>query len=324
MFIAAALLLAAGAVFAQPRAADTDASGYPSRPVRIIATNPPGGAADLVGRILAQKLGEALKQQFVFDNRPGAGGIIATMAVVKAAPDGYTLLIVGSTFGVNPGLRPDLPYDSFRDLAAVTMPTNAPNILVVHPSLPVRTVKDLIGLARAKPGQLNYGSPGSGSSPHLGGELLKNTTGIAMTHVPYKGAGPMMIDLIAGQVQLSFASMASAIVHVRAGKARGVATTGARRALVMPELPTMIENGLPGFEVGSWQGIFAPAGTPPGIVGKLHQEIARAIRMPDVKARLATDGNEPVASTPEEFSRWLRVEIARWEKVVKAIGLRVD
>ncbi len=302
----------------------TDGSDYPNRPVRFLATQPPGGAIDFIARLISQKMSESMGQQFVVENRAGGSGIIATEMTAKAAPDGYTMVIVGPSFVVSPALYPNLPYDPLKDLSAVSLVSNAPAMLVVHPSLPVRSIRDLIELARAKPGELNFASSANGSSPHLSGELFKSMTGVNMTHVPYKGAAAGITDLIAGRVHLSFASMASVINHAKAGKLRAIATTGARRSSIAPELPTVAESGLPGFETGSWQGVFVPARTPAVIVNRLNREIVRAINLPDIKAKLALDGTEPGDMTAEAFAQWLRIEIPKWTKLANAIGLKVD
>ena len=304
--------------------AEATAQEYPERPVRLVIALAAGGSADIVGRLLAQKLGESFGQQFVVDNRPGAAGSIGAEIVARAPRDGYTLLLCGSSFGITPGVFSKLPYDPLKDLAAITMPANSPGLLVVHPALPVRSVKDLIALARARPGQLNYGSPGNSTSPHLAGALFNMMAGLDMVHVPYKGAAAVMIDLIAGQIQLSFASMPSAMAQVKPGKLRAIAVTGAKRSTAVPDLPTVAESGLPGFESGSWQGVFAPAGTSPVIISRLYREIVRVVRLPDVVAQLAKDGSEPVGNTPEEFSQWLPGEFAKWAKVAKAARMQIE
>ena len=312
---AAAACLLAGAAAAQ---------SYPARPVRLLVAQSPGGSADIVARAVAQKMGDALGQQFVIDNRGGASGIIATETAAKAVPDGYTLLITSSTFGVNPGLYKKLPYDPFRDIAPISLLAAAPNILVVHPSLPVKSVKELIALARAKPGYLNYGSSGNGGSPHLAAELLRLRTGIDIVHVPFKGAPAAQVALMAGQTHMNFSSMPSAIGHVRAGKLRALAVTSVKRSPAVPELPTMMETGIKDFETAAWQGFFAPAKTAPAIVGVLNREAAKAIQSPELKERLSPEGAEPVANSPEEFRVWLRHEITKWTAVIKAANIRID
>ena len=303
--------------------ADSLAQNYPERPVRLVIALAAGGSADIVGRLLAQKLSEALGQQFVVDNRPGAAGVIGAEIAARAPRDGYTLLLAGSSFGSAPALNRKLPYDPLKDLAPITMPATAPGLLVVHPALPVRTVRELIDLARAKPGQLNYGSPGNGTAPHFAGALFNMLAGTDTVHVPYKGAANVVIDVIAGQIQLSFASMPSAITQAKAGKVRAIAVTGAKRSPAVPELPTVAET-VPGFESGSWQGMFAPAGTPAAIIRRLNREVARIVHLPDVVTQLAKDGSEPVGNTSEEFAQWLPGELAKWAKVAKAARMHVE
>ena len=315
---AAALLLALG------WAANLSAQNYPERPIRLIIPLSAGGSADIVARHLAQKLGEKLGQQLVIDNRPGAGSIIGTEIVARAPRDGYTLLLAGSSFTSTPSIHRKLPYDPLKDFAPITMPATAPGLLVVHPALPVRTVSDLVGLARAKPGQINFGSPGNGTAPHFAGALFNMLAKIDMVHVPYKGAAMVITDLMGGQVQVSFASMPSAITQVRQQRLRGVAVTGAKRSAALPELPTVAESGLPGFESGSWQGLFAPAGTPAAIIGRLHREVVSVVHLPEIVAQLAKDGSEPLGNTPEAFSKHLASELAKWAKVAKAARMHVE
>ncbi|HEV7801489.1 MAG TPA: tripartite tricarboxylate transporter substrate binding protein [Burkholderiales bacterium] len=318
MAATAVALMASGAAQSQTNKID-----YPKRPVRLIVAQSPGGNADFVARLLAGELGKRLGQQFVVDNRPGGSGIIAADVTVHAPADGYTLLLVGSSFGTNPSLR-KLPYDPLKDLAPITLASNAPNILVVNPSLPVFAVKDLVALARAKPGQLNYGSSATGGSTHLAGELFDLMAKTRMIHIPYKGAALALTEVMAGQIQLSFASMPSVMAHVRSGKLRAIAVTSAKRSALVPELPTIAESGLPGFETGAWQGIFAPRATPAAIVGLLNRELVAIVQTPEVRKAYAVEGGEPVGNSPEEFARWLHVEIAKWAKVVKAANIRVE
>ncbi|MBI3918507.1 MAG: tripartite tricarboxylate transporter substrate binding protein [Betaproteobacteria bacterium] len=314
---------AAAALLALGQAADLFAQGYPERPVRLIIPLAAGGSADIVGRLVAQKLGEKLGQQFVVDNRPGASGIIGAEIAARAPRDGYTLLLAGSSFVIAPSLQRKLPYDPLKDFAPITMAANSPGLLVVNPALPVRTVKDLIAVARAKPGQLNYGSPGNGTSPHFAGALFNMMAGTEMVHVPYKGAAMVMTDLIGGQIHVSFASMLSAITHAKSGRLRAVAVTGAKRSAALPELPAVAEF-VPGFESGSWQLIFAPAGTPAPIIGTLHREIVRVVHLPEVVAQLARDGAEPVGNTPQELSNWLPGEFAKWAKVARTARMHIE
>ena len=315
---------AAAALLALGRAAGLSAQSYPERPVRLIIPLSAGGSADIMARHLAQKLGERLGQQLVIDNRPGAGSIIGTEIAARAPRDGYTLLLAGSSFASAPALHRKLPYDPLKDFAPITMPATAPGLLVVHPALPVRTVNDLIGLARAKPGEINYGSPGNGTAPHFAGALFNMMARIDMVHVPYKGASPAITGLMGGQVQVSFASMPSAITQARQGRLRAVAVTGAKRSAALPELPTVAESGMPGFESGSWQGLFAPAGTPAAIIGRLHREVASVVHLPEIVAQLARDGSEPVGNTPEAFSKYLAGELAKWARVAKDARMHVE
>lgn len=300
------------------------AQGYPGKPIRIVVPFPPGGGTDIVARILTQKLSESFGANFVIDNRAGAGGSIGTEMVAKAPPDGYTLGIVSGSHAINPSLYSKLPFDAVRDFAPVTMLVSGPGLLVVHPSLPVKTVKELIALAKGKPGQLNYASAGNGTPPHLAGELFKSMAGVDMVHVPYKGNTPAFVDLISGQVSLSFPTIPSALPHVQAGRLRALAVTSRKRSAVMPQLPTIAESGLPGYDTSSWFGMLAPAGTPREIVRKLQQESAKVLQLRDVREKLLSQGLEPAGSTPEEFAATIESEIAKWAKVVKASGARVE
>lgn len=302
----------------------TTSTDYPVRPLRLLAGQPPGGATDTVGRIMAQKLAESMGQPVVVENRVGGGGITAMDTVVKAAPDGHTLMIVGTSFLVLTALYPDLPFDPMKDLAPVSRAANAPSILVVYPGLPIKSIRDLIDYAKAKPADLNYVSSAFGSAGHMGGELFQRMTGTRMTHVPYKAAAPAMVDLIAGRVQLSFASISSALGHVKAGKLRAIATTGDKRSSIAPDLPTVAEAGLAGFEVGSFQGVFTTQRTPLAVIAKLNREIVRGMNAPDSKARLAADGTDTSDMSVEEFSRWLNVQVPLWTNLAKSIGLTAN
>ena len=277
----------------------------------------------MIARTVAQKLSPALGQQVIVDNRPGASGMIGAELAVKAQPDGYTLLTVPITYAVTPSVFPKMPYDAEKDLAPVALVAAAPFILVVHPTLPVKTVKDLIALAKSRPGQINYASASAGGMPHLAGELFNIMAGVKLTHIPYKGAAPATIDLLAGQVSLMFNNMLSAMPHVKSGKLRAVAVTSAKRSSAVPELPTVAET-IPGFEASGWYGAFAPAATPREIIAKLNGEINRLMRQPDVAQRLAGDGVEAVTMTPAEFGTYLHSEIVKWGKVVKISGATVD
>jgi len=299
------------------------AQSYPIKPIRIIVGYPAGGPTDMIARTVAQKLSPALGQQVIVDNRPGVSGMIGAELAVKAPPDGYTLLTVPITYAVTPSVFPKMPYDAEKDLAPVALVAAAPFILVVHPTLPVKTVKDLIALAKSRPGQINYASASAGGMPHLAGELFNIMAGVKLTHIPYKGAAPATIDLLAGQVSLMFNNMLSAMPHVKSGKLRAVAVTSAKRSSAVPELPTVAET-IPGFEASGWYGAFAPAATPREIIAKLNGEINRLMRQPDVAQRLAGDGVEAVTMTPAEFGTYLHSEIVKWGKVVKISGATVD
>jgi len=298
------------------------AQNFPAKPVRLIVPFAPGGPADIQARLIGPKLTEAWGQPVVMENRAGGNTIIATELTARADPDGHIVLVVSAGFTINVSLYSKLPYDSLRDFAPVTQLTSGPAIVVVHPSLPVRSVKELIQLARSRPGQLTYASAGLPSQ--LAVELFKVMTGTDLVHVPYKGAAPAMIDLIAGHVQVSFPTIIGAFSHVQAGRLRALATTGAKRAPAAPDLPTMMEAGVPGYEAANWFGTVVPAKTPAAIVAKLSQEIARALRLPDVSERLLVQGMEPTSSTPEAFSAYIRSEMTKWAKVVKASGAKAE
>ena len=294
---------------------------YPTKPVRMIAASSPGSAVDIVARIVAQKLGEQLGQQVVVDNRAGAGGNLGAELAAKAAPDGYTLFMGTPAHAINTGLYRKLNYDLIRDFSPVTQVTSGQYVVVVHPSLPAKSIRELIALARAKPGQLNYASAGSGNATHLAGELFASATRIKLVHVPYKGSGPAVTDLVGGQVQLMFANLVAALPQVKTGRIRALAVTGQTRAAAAPELPTVIEAGVPGYVVTSWFGVLVPAATPRELIMKLNAELARTMSAPDVRDRLAADGAEPTTGTPEQFGAFLRAEINRWTKVVKDAGI---
>ena len=306
-------------------AADTRTGTYPTRPVRFIVAQSAGGNADFVARMVSAELSKQLGQQFVVDNRGGGGGgVLAAELVARAAPDGYTMLLVGSSFGVNPSLYKKLPYDSERDLAPITLASTASQILVVNPSLPVNTVQDLIKLAQAKPGELNFGSSGNGGGPHLAGELFNLMAKTRMTHVPYKGASGSILDLLSGRIHVVFATMPSVMPHTRAGKLRGVAVTSLERSQLFPDLPTISETGLKGFQSGTWQGIFVPRGTPEPVIRLLNREIVAIVKLPEVRKRFDSEGGVPVGNSPQEFAVWLKAEIAKWAKVVKAANITLE
>jgi tripartite-type tricarboxylate transporter receptor subunit TctC len=300
------------------------AQAWPAKPVRLIVPYPPGGSADILARSIGQKLGEGLGQQVVIDNRPGAGTAIGAEATAKSAPDGYTIMLgTVSSHAINPALT-RLNFDPVKDFAPVSLVASIPFALIVHPSLPANSVKELVALAKAKPGSLNFSSAGNGTSNHLAGELFKSMTGTYMVHIPYKGSAPALNDLIAGQVQLMFDLVLTTAPHVKSGSVRALAVTGRERSAALPGVPTVAESGVPGYEVSAWFGFFAPAGTPASIVNTLNAETVKAMKQPDLRERLASQGAEPVTSTPAEFSAYVRDELAKWGKVVKASGMKVD
>jgi tripartite-type tricarboxylate transporter receptor subunit TctC len=310
-----ALSVAAGAAPAQ---------SYPVKPVRMIVPFAPGGNTDIIARIVAPDMSKSLGQQIVIENRGGAGSMIGTDIAAKSAPDGYTLLMVSAAHVINPAMVKSLPFDPVRSFAAISKVADVPSALVVHPSLPVKTVKQLLALARARPGQLNYSSAGRGSIGHLAAELLGSMTKTRMTHVPYKGAGPAIVDTIAGHVELVISSMPAVIGHARAGKLRMIAQGGEKRAAAAADVPTMIESGVPGFVVTAGFGLFAPAGTPRPAVDRVLAALKAALSNPAVRQRLSGEGAEPVGSTPEEYDQFTRAEIAKWIKVARAAGIRPE
>lgn len=298
--------------------------GYPIKPIRFIVSFPPGGPNDILARALAQRLAENLGQQVVVDNRAGAGGVLGTDLAAKAVADGYTMLLVAGGHAINPSLYRKLPYDTVRDFAAVASVAAIPSILVVHPSVPAKSIKELVQLAKTKPGQLNFASAGNGTVSHLAGEMLKSTSGIEMVHVPYKGNAPATTALLAGEVSLYIGGMPSILPLVAAGRLRALAVTTAKRSAAAPDIPAMSEAGVPGFDVSPWYGVVVPAGTPADIIHRLNGEILKAIQAPDVRERLASQGFETKVSTPREFDAFIRSEIVKWEKVVKHSGAKID
>ena len=301
------------------------AQTWPAKPVRLIVPYPPGGSADILARAIGQKLAEGMGQQVVVDNRPGAGTAIGAEATAKAPPDGYTIMLgTVSSHAINPALNPTLKYDPVKDFAPVSLVASIPVALVVHPSLPVNTVKELVALAKAKPAALNFSSAGNGTSNHLAGELFKSMTGTYMVHIPYKGSAPALNDLIAGQVQLMFDLVLTTAPHVRSGTVRAIAVTGRERSSALPGVPTVAESGVPGYEVSAWFGFFAPAGTPAAIVNALNAETVKAMRLPDLRDRLASQGADAVTDTPEQFAAYVKEELGKWTRVVKASGMKAD
>jgi len=304
--------------------AQTNNAPYPNRPIRLVIAQAPGGNADIIARYLAEGLAERLGQTVVSDNRAGASGMIATEIVVRAPADGYTLLLVPSSFGVNPAVYPKMPYDQMRDLAPITLVASAPNVLVVGPALSIRNVAELVKTAKARPGQLTFSSSGNLGSPHLAGELLKLMSGVDMVHVPYKGAAAALIDLVAGRISFSFASLPSALGHIRSNRLKALAVTSERRFPLTPELPTVAESGYPGFETSAWQGLLAPANTNKLAITRIHTESVVVLNQAGVKERLAQNGAVPVANTPEEFRTFVKNQISKWGKVIAAAGITIN
>ncbi|RPJ46838.1 MAG: tripartite tricarboxylate transporter substrate binding protein [Betaproteobacteria bacterium] len=301
------------------------AAKYPAKPVRFIAPFPPGGSTDLLARLVAQKLTEAWGQQVIVENRGGAAGTIGVELAARSAPDGYTIVMghVG-TFGVNPTLYPKLPYNAVRDFAPITVLATVPNGMAVHPSLPVKTARDFVALAKARPGELLYASGGSGSASHLAGEYFKLLTKIEMVHVPYKGTAPAMISMISGQTTMTITGMVALMPHVKSSRLKLLGVATMKRLSIMPDVPTIHESGVPGYDANQWYGVLTQAAVPRDIVTKLHADIVKVLARPDVKERLAADGAEPVANTPEQFAAHIKAEIARWAPVVKASGAKPD
>ncbi len=304
---ALALALAIGAAGAQ--------SDYPVRPVRIIVPSPPSGGTDIVARVLAQHFSNAFGQQFFVENKPGAGNVIGIEAAARAAPDGYTLLVSASTIALNSVLYKKVPYDPVRDFAPITLAATAPNILVVNPKLPLKTLADLIAAAKAQPGKLSYGTPGIGTSPHLCMELFKSMAGVDLQHVPYKGTAAAVMDIIGGQIEVAFATALTAKPLIDAGRLRALAVSGPRRVEALPGVPPVAEAGVPGYEAMQWYGLLAPAGTPSAIIERVHAEAMVALRSPEMKARLAADGAEPAGTTPAEFGAYIKRELQKWSRV---------
>ena len=315
-FTTCAALLCAVCVAAPAGATES----YPSRPIRFIVPFPPGGGNDIVGRVVAVKLGEVLGQPVVIDNRGGAGGTVGTDITAKAPPDGYTLLLNNISLAVNHTLFTKLPYDTLKDLAPISLVGRQPNVVVVHPGVPVSSMRELIELARARPGELNYGSGGNGTASHLATEMLKLMTKTSMVHVPYKGLGPALTDLIGGRLQVIISTMASALPQLKSGKLRALAVTTARRSSFFPEVPTVDEAGVKGYEFSTWYGLLAPAQTPRSIVDRLNAETRSTLTSASVQQQFAAQGLEPAPSSPQEFGAYLRSEVAKWARVIKASG----
>ena len=300
------------------------AAEFPAKPVRVIVGLAPGGGTDIQARLLSKKLSSNLGRSFVVENRTGAGGTVAYAQVAKSPADGYTQLAVASGYSITPAVYAKLPYDPIRDFAPISLVIQAPILLMVHPSLPVKSTRELVALAKTRPGVLDGASAGFGTSNHMALELFNLLAATKITHIPYKGTGPALIDAMSGQVQVIFGNILSSLPYVRQGRLKGLAVTSARRAKVMPDLPTVAESGVPGYETTTWLGWFAPAGTPPAIIGKMSAELAKAVQSPDVAGSLVGDGGEPVGSSPEQYAQHLASEIARWRKVAKAAGMKVE
>lgn len=321
-FLGLLLTALAAAALIQPDGAA--AQTYPTRPIRIIVPQSAGGSTDVVARVVAQRLTDVLGQSVIVDNRPGAGSLNGTDLVAKAAPDGYTLLTVAASFTINPSLHKNLPFDPINDFAPVTQLAALPHILIVHPSVPAKSVKELIALAKSRPGQINYASSGIATSTHLAAELFRHMTATDMVNVPYKGGAPAMVAMLAGECQVNFATISTALPQIRSGKLRALAVTTRKRSVAAPEFPTLAESGVPGYDHSSWVGTLAPAKTPQPVIAKLHAESARIVQMPEIRAVLLRDGLESLGDTPKEFSDTIKAEVAKWAKVVKAAGIKAE
>ncbi len=319
---AAAILACVAPAIAHAQSARSDAANYPARAVTFLVPFSPGGGSDIIARILAKKLTDAWNQSVVVENRTGGGGVIASDATAKAAPDGYTIMMATSSLAIQPSIR-KLPFDTVRDFAPVTLACSSPYLLLVNPGVEARSVKELIDLAKAQPGKLNYGSAGAGSTLHLAAELFKSMAGVDIVHVPYKGAVAIP-DLIAGHIQMAFFGLDTALPHIQSGKLRALGTTGPKRSAAAPEIPTIAEAGVPGYQVTAWYGLVAPARIDRAIVDKLQSEVARSLQSSEVKQKLAAMGIDPIGSTPEQFAKLIRGEIAQWGEVVKRAGIRAD
>ena len=304
--------------------ANAVAQNYPARPIRLVVPQSAGGSTDLVARPLAQRVAESLKGSVVVDNRPGAGSTIGTDIAAKAPPDGYTLLAVAASFTMSPSLYKKLPFDPVNDFAPISLLSSLPNILVVHPAQPVKSVKELLAYAKAQPGKLNYSSSGMATGTHMSMELLKNMTGISMAHIPYKGGAPSVTALLSSEVQLCFATISTALPHVKSGRLRALAVSSARRATAAPDVPTIAEAGVPGYDYASWIGLLAPAKTPTAIVARWHSESARVMQTPEMKTLLLYEGSEAVGNSPQEFGAIIRTEVERWKTVSKAAGIKAE
>ena len=321
MSAAARVLLTAAVLTAAPvMAAET----YPSRAIRLVVPFAPGGGSDIVARLLSAKMTEALGQTVVVDNRAGASANLGAAIVAKAAPDGYTLLLGNANYTINPSLFKTLPFDPVKEFAPVALIANVTNVLAIHPSIPAKSVKELIAFAKAHPGQLNFASPGNGTSSHLAGELFRQVAKIDVVHIPYKGATPAITDLIAGQVSFTMASVLSVLPYAKQGRLRMLAVTTAKRSGALPDIPTIAEAGLPGFEVSNWYGVLATGGTPRPIVDRLNAELNRIARVPDLAEKLAAQGADPATGTPDDFERFIQTELKKWAVVVRGAGINPE
>lgn len=323
IFPVAASLLISPHAFSQ--STQDEAANFPTKPVQIIVPFPPGGGSEAFARSIAAKLTQLWGQQVIIDNRGGAGGTIGSYLAVKSPPDGYTLLMgLNGTHGMAQSLYRNLPYDTIKDFTPITMIGIGPNILTVHPSVPVKSVKELIALAKAKPGQLNYGSPGNGTPPHLQMEVFNQLARVTITHVPYKGGGPANIALLSGEVQLAFTAVTVGLPHIEVGKLRALGLSGAKKPASLSGFPTVAESGLPGYDENTWYGMFGPAGLPPAILNKLNADLVKVLSSPELKERFAQQGQEMVGNSPERFREIVKAEVAKWAKVINEIGLRID
>ena len=318
------LLLAAAAALCLATPAFAQAQAYPTKPVRLVVPYPPGGPTDIVARVVAQKLSEQLGQQFIIDNRPGAGGNTGAELVARSPADGYTLVVATTAHAINPSLFKNLGYSLSKDLAPVSLLTSGPLVIVANPSLPAKNVAELIALAKARPGELNFASSGNGQSTHLSAELFASMAGVKMNHIPYKGSAPALTDTMGGQTQLMFDTMLSAMPHVKGGKLKALAVTSATRSPVAPDVPTVAESGLPGYEAIAWNGLLAPAHTPPEVLARLSGALKKVLAAPDVKDKFEAQGFAATWTSPEDFGRFMTAEIDKWAKVVKVSGATVD
>lgn len=318
------LLAAAGAALCLAAPVFAQAQAYPTKPVKLVVPYPPGGPTDIVARLVAQKLSDAMGQQFIVDNRPGAGGNPGAELVARSTADGYTLVVATTAHAINPSLFKNLGYSLSKDFAPVSQLTSGPLVIVANPQLPAKNVAELIALAKAKPGELNFASSGNGQSTHLSAELFAAMAGVKMNHIPYKGSAPALTDTMGGQTQLMFDTMLSAMPHVKAGKLKALAVTSAARSPVAPDVPTVAESGLPGYEAIAWNGLLAPAGTPPEVLARLSAELKKVLAAPDVKDRFEAQGFAAAWNSPDDFRRFMTAEVDKWARVVKVSGAKVD